>query len=209
MPTNDIVRSHILITEAVEEAAENFVLSLKPYRCVTFIKEDFLIEDAKAVVAESYIAEADIKYIVLGGKSINVISQNSLLKVLEEPPRNIEFIIIVPSKSVLLPTVRSRLPMKSEKTIREIATLDIRLSQFDLDQLFRFVKAHERLKKHEAKTLLEALFYQATMREKMVLNARQLESFDSAYRLLELNGRFQVILVNVLMTFIADKPRAY
>lgn len=209
MQTNEFIKSHILINEAVEEAAEQLVAKVKPHRAVLFIKEDFLIEDAKAVVAEAYIAEASLKYIILGGTSINAVAQNSLLKVLEEPPSNIVFIIIVPSKSLLLPTVRSRIPVRSEKVAREASTLNISLKQFDLNQLFTFVKTHERLKKHEAKNLIEDLFYHATVHEQMTLNEKQLNSFDGAYRLIELNGRFQVILVNVLMTFIVEAPRAY
>lgn len=209
MPTNEFVRSHIVITEAVEETALTLQEQLKPHRSVLFIKDDFLIEDAKAVVAESYIAEAQTKYIILGAKSINSVSQNSLLKVLEEPPRNVEFIIIVPSKSLLLPTVRSRLPVHSEKKHRDIEALEISLRHFDLGQLFSFLKAHENLKKYEAKSLIESLFYHATSHEKMVLNEKQLESFETAYRLIDLNGRFQVILLNVLMSFIVEKPRAY
>ncbi|HFU74598.1 MAG TPA: DNA polymerase III subunit delta' [Helicobacteraceae bacterium] len=209
MQTNELIKSHILINEAVEETAQQLVTQLQPFRSVLFIKEDFLIEDAKAVVAEAYIAESQLKYIILGGTSMNVVSQNSLLKVLEEPPLNVAFIIIVPSKSMLLPTVRSRLPIVSQKVQPERIDLNISLKKFDLDQLFNFVKANERLKKHEAKRLIESIFYHATTNEQMTLNEQQLACFDKAYRLIELNGRFQVILVNLLMAFIVEAPRAY
>ena len=104
-------KSHILISTDIEAEFEKFVNELKPNRVVGFIEEDFKIEHAKAVIAEAYISESQTKYIIMGSNSFTSVAQNSLLKVLEEPPANIEFIIISSTKSNLLPTVRSRLPM--------------------------------------------------------------------------------------------------
>ena len=104
--------SYILVSSDIETEFERISLELAPSRVVKFIVDEFKIEHAKAVIAEAYISESETKYIVLGAKSFNVISQNALLKVLEEPPKNIEFIILSPTKSGLLATVRSRLPLK-------------------------------------------------------------------------------------------------
>jgi len=207
MSTNEKPRSHILITEQMEEAFSDIKTAAHPNRVVGFIKDDFLIEDAKAAIAEAYISEDETKYIVLGAKSFNTVSQNALLKALEEPPRNIEFILIAPSKSAFLPTIRSRLPMKKLKSAHTIDEVDIRLRTLDLNALFTFVKAHERLKKHEAKSLIEALYNQAVVNESMTLDARQLEVFERAYRLIELNARMQSVLIGVLMTFLPKKRR--
>ena len=116
MSTSEPLRSHILIADEVEGAFGELQERLQGRRVVSFIREDFLIEDAKAVINEAYISEESTKYIVLGGKSFNSVSQNALLKVLEEPPNNIEFILIAPSKSIFLPTIRSRLPIVKEQS---------------------------------------------------------------------------------------------
>jgi DNA polymerase-3 subunit delta' len=208
MSTSDRIRSHIRIVDEVEEAFAEIKAQLPGERVVPFIREDFLIEDAKAAIAESYISEASTKYIVMGAKSFNTVSQNALLKVLEEPPRNIEFILIANSKSTFLPTIRSRMPIVTKQSGREAVAVDIRLGALDLSTLFGFVKAHEREKKHEAKTLVEGLFHQATVKECLVLTQRQLDAFEKAYRLIELNGRFQSILVMLLMTFLPEVRRA-
>ncbi|EHO5243892.1 DNA polymerase III subunit delta', partial [Campylobacter lari] len=55
---------------------------------------------AKAIMKESYIAEAQAKIIVVLAKSFREEAQNYLLKVFEEPPKNIYFIIVAPSKNV-------------------------------------------------------------------------------------------------------------
>ena len=141
------LKSHILISQNVEESCLEYQELLKEYRVVPFLREDFKVEDSRAVIAEAYISEDKTKYIILAAKSFNNVSQNALLKALEEPPRNIEFILIAPSKSIFLPTIRSRLPItvkQSEKLVQEV---DISLERLDLMQLFNFIKAHDRLKK--------------------------------------------------------------
>lgn len=207
MSQSDRLHSHILIGDAIEALYSELQESLHPHRVVGFIREDFLIEDAKAAVAEAYISEAETKYIIMGAKSFNTVSQNSLLKVLEEPPRNIEFILIAPSKSVFLPTIRSRLPMVKRQSQKSISEVDISLSRLDLGALFAFVKAHDRLKKHELKELIETLFHQATVNERMALTQAQLEAFEKAYRLVELNGRAQSVLAMLLMSFLPEPRR--
>jgi len=97
MLAHNSVKSHILITSELESEVARLENELKPNRVVTFIRDEFKIEDAKDVVAQAYISESQTKYIVLAANSFNKVSQNSLLKVLEEPPKNIEFIIISPT----------------------------------------------------------------------------------------------------------------
>ncbi len=52
-------------------------------------KDEFLLNQSNAVIKESYIATADKKYIILLGTTFRKEAQNSLLKVLEEPPMSI------------------------------------------------------------------------------------------------------------------------
>ena len=205
---NEINRSHIIISSQIEEQCAVLEARLAPNRVVSFIKDDFLIDDAKAVIREAYISESSTKYLILAAKTFNVYSQNSLLKILEEPPNNIELIIIVPGKSALLPTVRSRLPIIMEKEDSVITSVNIHFASLDLGVLFAFVKAHDRLSRHDAKKLIEGMFHQATVVEKLMLNSAQLSSFDKAYRLLELNGKLQSILLMILMPFLPEPRRA-
>ena len=53
--------------------------------------------------------EADYKiYILVNAHLMSVQAQNAILKVLEEPPAYVRFILTVENKSALLPTVLSR-----------------------------------------------------------------------------------------------------
>jgi DNA polymerase-3 subunit delta' len=200
-------RGFILITSEIEEEFERLKEELKPSRVVGFIHtdEEFKLEHAKAVVAEAYISEYETKYIIFGANHFRNEAQNSLLKVLEEPPKNIEFIIITASKSNLLPTVRSRLPIKKGKTQLKVYDIDLNLSRPEYAEIFAFLKQHAKVKKPQAKDLVEALYYRATVVDKLILTKEQLENFDRAYRLLELNSRPQTVLAQIVMSFAGDK----
>ncbi|MBU1642417.1 DNA polymerase III subunit delta' [bacterium] len=206
---NDALGSHIIICDNIEERASLLQKELAPNRVVSYLRDDFKIEDAKAVAAEAYIAEESTKYLIMAAKTFNIISQNALLKLLEEPPRNIELIIITESKSTLLPTVRSRLKIIKEHTavIREES--DIKLTNLNLSALFSFVKTHDRLSKHEAKKLIESLYRKATITERLSLSEKQIEIFERSYRLIELNARLQTVLVALLMTFLPKVNRGH
>lgn len=198
---DELTSSHIIISDSIEEEVENLRKRLHPARVVPFYKDDFLIDDAREAIREAYIAEASIKTIILAGKTFNEASQNALLKVLEEPPRNIHFVIVAESKSSLLPTVRSRLPLISVAKKKEALHLELSLKKLELSSLFDFIKEHERTPKHEARELIEALYNKA-IEEGLMLNTQQLQSFETAYKLIGLNARMNSVLSMLLMKFI-------
>lgn len=201
-------RGGILITRNIEERSKEIEASLHPLRSVLFIRDDFKIEDAKEVISEAYKAEDKTKTLILGAKTFTIPAQNALLKILEEPPRNIVFVLLAPNKSTFLPTVRSRLTLTQELQETPFEPLPLHFGSLDLAALFAFVKEHEKLKKHEAKALISQMLHHALRYEQLNLSAAQLEGFDKALRLLELNGRVQSILVMVLMNFLKEVKRA-
>ena len=205
MLAHESKKGHILISTDIDAAYEKLKSRLSPSRVVSFVEEDFKLEHAKAVVAEAYISEASTKYIIFGGHKFTKEAQNSLLKVLEEPPRNVEFIIITPTKSNLLPTVRSRMPIIHGETSHETMEIELNLSKIDYADVFKFLKDNARIKKQEAKILVEALYRRASIVDMLILSKMQLDNFDKAYRLLELNSRPQSVLALILMGFVGEK----
>lgn len=196
-------RGYILICEDVEARAQRLIEELNGRRVVNFVKEKFLVEDAKAVIAEAYISEEDEKYILLGGNEFNIYSQNALLKILEEPPKNIIFILLSLSKSALLPTIRSRLPIQKERERKSTVSLDIDLKKLDLQAVFNFITRYRHISKNEAKELVEAL-YKEVLKQGVHLSKGILENFDTAYRLLELNSKPSSIFTLLLMGLLHE-----
>jgi len=205
MQAHNSYKSHIILSTEIEQEYERLKERLKPARVVGFIEDEFKIEHSKAVVAEAYISESTTKYIVLGANNFNTISQNALLKLLEEPPKNIEFIIISPTKSNLLPTVRSRLPIVKGERVLSSLEIAFTLSRIDYADIFSFLKENSRIKKSEAKLLVEALYRRATVVDMLILSTAQLENFERAYKLLELNSRPQSVLAMLLMSFVQER----
>ena len=59
--------------------------------------------------------------------------------------------------------------------------------------------------KIDAKLLVEALYNRAVVIDKLLLSQQQLDNFDKAYRLLELNSKPQNVLAMLLMSFVGEK----
>lgn len=196
--------SHIQIGSDIEALIETTTAKLLPNRAVVFFEEEFKIESAKAVIAEAYISEAQTKYIILASQSFNTISQNSLLKLLEEPPKNIEFIIITTSKASLLPTIRSRLPIVVHKSLGNLKKSEIQFTKNSLSDIFTLLKQSQNIKKADAKLLLESIF-DKMVQDGVKMSGDQLQNFDLAIRALELNSRPQSVLAMLLASFSGEK----
>ncbi len=199
------IQGHILIATDLEEELQKLTEQLHGFRVVSFLEDNFKIEHAKLVTAEAYISESETKYIIIAAKEFTDVAQNSLLKLLEEPPTNIEFSLISPTKSNLLPTVRSRLPIFSSDTSCQTKELDLHLARIDYKEVFAFLKENARIPKNEAKALVEALFHRATVVDQLILSEKQLDLFDKAYRLLDLNARPQSVLAMLVMSFAKER----
>jgi len=197
------LKHSIVITNTVQEYAQSLKIELASYRSVFFIKDKFLLEDAKNLIAEAYKTEENDKYIIAGAMEFNTYSQNALLKVLEEPPKNIIFIIIAPTKTSLIPTIRSRLPIQTMVTKNAVPLLDIDFHRLDLNTIFTFLDTHKNITKSEAKKLVVSLHKTAIV-QGVKMNAKQLQNFDMVFRLLELNTRVSTVLALLMMDFLYE-----
>lgn len=87
----------------------------------------FPVDAIRQIRSDAYVKpnEAPCKvYLLLGAQNMSEISQNALLKVLEEPPENVHFILTCPSAAALLPTVRSRAQVFSLENSRAEDSVD-------------------------------------------------------------------------------------
>ena len=66
MQAHNPVQGYILIATEIESEIERLENELKPFRVVKFFEDNFKIEHAKLVTAESYISESQTKYIING-----------------------------------------------------------------------------------------------------------------------------------------------
>ena len=83
-----------------------------PSTTVTHVTSDKLnLASVRELIAGSNLrpAEGSLQNFVIVARSINNEAQNALLKLLEEPPAQTVFHLVLPSANLLLPTVLSRL----------------------------------------------------------------------------------------------------
>lgn len=77
-------------------------------------EKTIVVEDIKQIVENSYISSVEgykKVFVIHGGEKMNTQAQNKLLKVLEEPPKDVIFLIGVTNISNILQTVKSRVKM--------------------------------------------------------------------------------------------------
>ncbi|HED6175976.1 TPA: DNA polymerase III subunit delta' [Campylobacter coli] len=200
--------SKIIITDDFDGIRAELLKQFHPNSLRFISKEvasEFLIDDAKAVEKESYIAETSEKIIVLMANSFRIEAQNFLLKLLEEPPKNIKFLIVVPSKNLLLPTIKSRLICEKRNKIKAKNTLNLELNKMDLKTLFEFLQENENLDKAELMEKI-ALIAEESVKFKD-FNADELEFFYESYELAKLNSKSSLILATLLLNYYTKNEK--
>lgn len=172
-----------------------------------FISDDFLIENAQAVIKEAYIAEKDEKMLVIMAKSFRIEAQNSILKILEEPPRNIFFTIVSPSKNLLLPTIRSRLSVTNLVKKSQRVSSGLNLKQLDLKEIYTFLdeilkkEQTDEIGKNELKELVGVIIFEA-INLGFKFSQDELEYFYKLIHLCDLNAKSPQILTPLLLTIL-------
>ena len=206
---NFIDYSSILIVNDIE-ATLSELLPNYPIHSTRIIKneekEEFLLIQATLAIKEAYIASSEKKYIFLCGTTFRKEAQNSLLKILEEPPKNVVFIIITNSKSSLLPTIYSRLPYKylKKSVLKNESILDI--NKLDLKDIYNFLKDNQKISKQEAKEIVESILIKVN-NQKIKLSHRELDFFSKSIKLLELNSRPINVLTTLLLSMANQKNK--
>lgn len=154
--------------------------------------DEFLMDNAKEVQRESFIAENKEKIIVIMANSFRNEAQNFLLKLFEEPPKNIKFLLVSPSRNLLLATVRSRFICENLKEQKIKKDFDLNPKNLDLKNFFAFLQKNENMDKNELLDFIQD-FAMKTCQYKN-LDEKELEYFYKFYELARLNSRASIII---------------
>lgn len=195
------LNSFIAVSSNFETLKDELAKTYQNQRVVEFLRDDFLLDDAKAVVKEAYIAEKDTKILILGAKNYNLYAQNSLLKILEEPPLHVMFIVCVPSKTTLLPTIRSRLPMKFFAKEKFAVRTGLNFTRLSLGDIYNFLKDKKYLPKNELLDLVQAITIEA-IEQGVKFSSKDLDLFGRLLQLSALNSKASTILTTQLITIL-------
>lgn len=195
----------IILHNDIFEKAQNLQKQILSQNQIVreFACEELKMDDAHDIIAEAFIAEKETKTIIIVAQNFRNEAQNALLKILEEPPNNIHFIIITRNKTALLPTIRSRLVIEDLREKSEIATFGLDITRLDLGKIFDFLKglnAGEN-SKSASKEMIESLLL-AIHNAGIKLDENELEMFDNALLELQNYRRISLVITPLLLMLL-------
>ena len=194
--------SQILVTKLTPELKKQIQHELSDFEIFWFQKEKILLDDVKIISDEVFISTGSEKYIIIETNEIATITQNALLKMFEEPPCNVYFLIIVPSKSILLSTIRSRFPIFELKNREEFnSPVPIpKLENFRLQDLKAFLKDVSKINHDVAIKIIEEIFIQN--KQNFHFQSDDFKRLQKAIQLLNLNSNLEQIFTMFLLPII-------
>jgi len=175
--------NRLIITNDLEKATAEIDYS------EAVIKDELKIDDVAEIKKIAYIAEKNKKTILIAAKKYNVYAQNALLKILEESPKNVEFIVLATSKHLLLDTIISRLAY--EKRVYPASSLEIELDKINNEKILELLQ--KEMDKEEFLSILKFL-------TRKNLNAEQLKIICDAILMVELNIDLKSVLSLVMLS---------
>lgn len=134
---------HIELVENPIETASQYYATQNPQNTRLFCANELDIDTARSIIDESYIASEGTKTILIAALAFNIYAQNALLKVLEEPPQGIVFIVYAKMKFLLLPTIRSRLLILNHTRFHKLPPFALDIESLNLESIYRFLKERE------------------------------------------------------------------
>lgn len=202
------LQSQVLITQYPDKTISKIESLITNQRLIKIVKEEqFLVEDTRLAIEKAYIASAVPTIIILSAKEFSPIIQNRLLKVIEEPPKGVDFILITRSKSTILPTIRSRIPIEVIKDSLEVLDFELDIPNLNLQLVYDFIQKQKRLKGSDAKIIVEKISSEAIKSGRYNLDYNTLNLFSSAYRVLDVGSSAQFVLMTLLIKLLAKKIR--
>jgi len=201
------MEAKIVTCADVDYAKDKILSQIDSKLTKVYLSDEFKVDDAKMVMKEAYIAEEKTKHLIIVAGTYRMEAQNALLKLLEEPPRNIVFVLIAKSKTALLPTIRSRMQIETLFFEKEPFMLEIDIAKMELEDIFNFLKKNKNSSKILLKETIQALLKVSLVDAKIKLRDSELTLFDKSLVLAELNTRPQTILSTLLLMIYHARKR--
>jgi len=206
---NQKLTSQVIVTSNIDETIMMLESLRKNERIVKIMEEDkvFSVKDAQVAIEKSYMASEETTVIILSAKIFSPIVQNKLLKVIEEPPANKEFILVTHSKSTILGTIKSRLPITVLSNEREEEDFDLDVKQLSLSTVYVFAQEHKRTDASTMKSLVERIVKAAIVSGGYDLDEKTISLFRDCYIALDMGSPPQFVLNTLLLKLLARKKR--
>lgn len=197
----------IIITQNPKEVLSRLeqARGVEQFRVIDSQEQEFLVEHAQEAIAKAYVSSEITEYIILIAPRFSVIAQNRLLKIIEEPPKNKEFILITSSKSSILETIKSRMPIRVLQDSKEEESFDLDIESLSLDIVYKFVQDNSRISATECKSVVEKISLLAMKSKRYNLDASTLKTFSNSIHALEVGSPTSFVLNGLLLKLLSKK----
>lgn len=190
--------SHIILSPDKQIELNFLKATLKNKQIIVYIEDNIKIDLIRGITKQAHLSHEKEKVIILLFDKFQKEAQNAMLKLLEEPPEGTIFILICGNKSILLPTILSRLILiDKSKSIKVELKLDIDILTMSLGDIYKFTKFHQNIKKDEAKDIIYSIF-NICYNNDIIFNKKILNLFSKSLPKLELN----IKAINVLLLLL-------
>ena len=180
-----------VISNDIEKAKDEI---LEKYEnIVVFEDNELKLSLVKEIKEEAYTTTNNLKHILIKAINFRIESQNALLKLLEESPENIHFILLTTSKYALLETIRSRVEIKNIEYKIENITIPFLVDRVTTKDIYEVLK--QDFSKIELKHFIMELFKKIKNPNKKIL-----DNFELAIKLVDLNSDKKAILSLLLLS---------
>ncbi len=206
----DLQNSQIFVTSRFEEQRERLEQECADagLTLIPIVREgNFKVEDVALTLEKAYLASEEHQVILLAGDSFSEVVQNKLLKVIEEPPPKKSFIFLFRSKASILPTIRSRLPIRILDEGEAVEPLGLDLGSLDLKSVYDFLQEHSRIGNSEARSLVERLLKEALASGAYEFDGRAMDTFRDGVKALDRGSPSSFVLTAVLLKLLAKKRK--
>lgn len=202
------MQNHILLVNDPIAVANQHYESENPQNCRLFCAEELSIELAREIIDESYIAASSYKLVLIAANSFNIYAQNALLKILEEPPNQVYFVLFARMKSQLLPTIRSRMPIVNRIKKEKLSPFSLSISTLSLRDIYPFLKEKSKefgTNPTQLKIEIQSLYLDC-IKEGLNFDLKEMQLFEEALFWAGHYERIQHIFL-VLLLMILNKKK--
>ncbi|MGM0622731.1 MAG: hypothetical protein ACQESH_01790 [Campylobacterota bacterium] len=198
--------SELILHRDFEQKARQLQDTAPHYHFISRLVEgEFLIEDAEYVIEKAHISSDKTKCIILGAQKYSTIAQNKLLKVIEEPPRGVIFKLICNTKTTILPTILSRLPINNCLDHSDAKRLD--LQNFGLEHIYTLLKQSKAIRADEAQKMIESYTKEALLHKDFDFKSNDYSALEQMIALLDRGSPPLFVLNSALLKLLAIKTK--
>ncbi|WP_104748543.1 DNA polymerase III subunit delta' [Helicobacter cetorum] len=205
------------IEESLEQEASLFKCHTKFYteiiekdkKVIKTFNKDFKIEHAKEVISKANLKHSELNAFLIAAPSYGIEAQNALLKILEEPPNNVCFIMFAKSPNHVLATIKSRLIKEDRRQKIPLKPLNLDLSRLDLKDIYAFLKELDKENfdsRENQREKIESLL-ESVNRYNIKLNEQELQAFDLSIKANSSYYKLSYNLLPLLLSLLHKKKQ--